>query len=64
MKKEHISAGTEVSPGLYQCNACANEFECCKEGEKLPMCAVCDSMSWRTRRLARPADRPKEDRRS
>ena len=52
MEKPHISAGTEVSPGTYRCNACANKYECREEMEKLPHCEVCDSISWR---LVRPA---------
>ncbi|MHC1743748.1 MAG: hypothetical protein AB9873_12040 [Syntrophobacteraceae bacterium] len=52
MAKEHISAGTEVKPGIYRCNACANEHECSVEGEKLPLCCICDSASWQTYRLA------------
>jgi hypothetical protein len=51
MLKEHIAAGTEVPPGTYRCNACANEHECKEEGEKVPQCCVCDSISWRTYRL-------------
>jgi hypothetical protein len=51
MPKENIAAGTSVPPGIYQCNACANEFECTEEGEKVPQCCVCDSISWRTYRL-------------
>ncbi len=47
MAKEVILAGTEVDCGVYRCNACANEHECKEEGEKLPMCVICDSMSWR-----------------
>ncbi|GEM_PF-3368979 len=47
MTKEKIIAGSEVQPGKYRCNACANEYECREEGEKLPMCSVCDSVSWR-----------------
>jgi hypothetical protein len=51
MAKEHIAAGTEVRAGTYRCNACANELECEETGEKLPLCCVCDSASWRTYRL-------------
>lgn len=57
MAKEHIPAGTEVKQGTYQCNACANEYECTIDGEKLPMCCVCDSMSWRSRQLAKSSPR-------
>ncbi len=52
MPKEHIIAGTEVEPGVYRCNACANEHECREDGEKLPLCAVCDSASWKMHRPA------------
>jgi hypothetical protein len=51
MPKEHIAAGAKVHAGIYRCNACANEHECKEEGEKLPQCSVCDSISWRTYRL-------------
>jgi len=47
MTKEKIIAGSEVQPGVYRCNSCANEHECREDGEKLPMCSVCDSISWR-----------------
>lgn len=47
MAKEHIAAGTKVAPGRYRCNACANQYECNLE-EQLPMCPVCDSISWRS----------------
>lgn len=60
MPKEHIAAGTEVKPGIYRCNACANEHECCQEGEKLPLCAVCDSASWQTHRLT-PGGKAEKD---
>ena len=61
MAKEHIAAGTVVAPGLYRCNACANEHECQEEGEKLPQCRVCDSISWKTYRLAKkPAGKQNE----
>lgn len=53
MEKEHIPAGTEVLPGVYRCNACANEHESREEGEKLPRCEVCDSISWRPLRLTK-----------
>ena len=53
MVKEHIPAGSLVDPGLYRCNACANQYECTMEGEALPMCPVCDSVSWRTQQIAR-----------
>jgi hypothetical protein len=56
MPKEHIGTGTKVPPGVYQCNACANEIECREEDGKLPLCSACESSSWRTRRLTeRPA---------
>jgi hypothetical protein len=59
MAKEHIGAGTQVAPGIYKCNACANEYDCQEEGEKLPQCCVCDSISWRAYRLKHcPADKP------
>ena len=57
MAKEHIPAGAEVVRGTYQCNACANEYECTEDGEKLPMCCVCDSVSWRSRQVAKPSRR-------
>jgi len=61
MAKEHIAAGTVVAPGVYHCNACANEHECQEEGEKLPQCRVCDSISWKTYRLAKkPAGKQDE----
>lgn len=60
MPKEHIAAGTKVAAGTYRCNACANEHECKEEGEPLPMCPVCSSISWRTRRLAKSGvEKPK-----
>jgi hypothetical protein len=55
MVKEHIPAGKEVAPGIYRCNACANQYECTEEGQKLPSCPVCDSISWRAQRLAKEA---------
>jgi rRNA maturation endonuclease Nob1 len=56
MQKEHIGTGTKVPPGVYRCNACANEIESAKVDEKLPLCSACGSSSWRTRRLTeRPA---------
>lgn len=51
MTKEHIPAGSKVVPGVYRCNACANQYECSLEGEELPMCSVCDSVSWRTQQI-------------
>lgn len=51
MPREHIPAGAKVAAGSYRCNACANEYECREDGEQLPMCQVCSSISWRTRRL-------------
>ncbi len=51
MPKEHIGTGTKVPPGVYRCNACANEIECREDGEKLPLCSACESSSWRTCRL-------------
>jgi len=51
MVKEHIGTGTQVPPGVYRCNACANEIECREEGERLPFCSACESSSWRTGRL-------------
>jgi hypothetical protein len=60
MPKEHIAAGTEVKPGVYRCNACANEHECCQDGEKLPLCQVCDSASWKTYRLTQEKEAEKK----
>lgn len=60
MAKEHVPSGTPVKPGVYKCNACANEHECCEEGEVLPLCSVCDSASWKTFRLTQPGDGPKK----
>lgn len=60
MAREHIEAGTEVKAGVYRCNACANQHECCREREKLPRCQVCDSISWRTLRLARQSGKEAE----
>ncbi len=66
MPRENIPAGAEVEPGVYRCNACANEHECLQEGEKLPMCCVCDSISWRrSRKVSRGgsegrADQPRQ----
>jgi len=51
MVKEHIGTGTQVPPGIYRCNACANEIECREEGEMLPLCSACESSSWRPFRL-------------
>jgi len=62
MAKEHIPAGTEVVRGTYRCNACANEYEATDEKEKLPMCSVCDSISWRLYRLAESSEKPKAKR--
>jgi Zn finger protein HypA/HybF involved in hydrogenase expression len=53
MAKEHIAAGSKVVPGIYRCNACANQYECTLEEQELPMCPVCDSISWRAYRLAK-----------
>lgn len=53
MNKEHIAAGTEVRPGIYKCNACANQHEVRETSEKLPSCSVCDSISWKAARMAR-----------
>ena len=64
MAKEHIPAGSEVRPGTYQCNACANEFVCTEDGEKLPMCCVCDSMSWRSRQRSTPCRGPASEKKS
>lgn len=55
MAKEHIGTGTKVPPGIYRCNACANEIECREEGERLPLCSACESSSWRTCRLIEPS---------
>lgn len=52
MAKEHIAAGTKVRPGVYRCNACANQYECTLAENELPMCPVCDSISWRAHKLA------------
>jgi hypothetical protein len=52
MAKEHIPAGSKVVPGIYRCNACANQLECTSQEEELPMCPVCDSISWRTQQIA------------
>jgi len=51
MTKEHIGAGTEVQAGTYRCNACANEHVCSEDGDKLPLCCICDSASWKAYRL-------------
>lgn len=51
MPKEHIPAGSRVNPGTYRCNACANSFECTEEGQELPICQACSSISWRTHQL-------------
>jgi hypothetical protein len=59
--KEHIPTGTEVIPGVYRCNACANEHEIQEEGEKLPICCACDSISWRTYRLAKDCKKEKKE---
>lgn len=64
MAKEHIPAGSEVPPGTYQCNACANEVVCTEDGEKLPMCCVCDSMSWRCRQVSNSSPRPASEKKS
>jgi len=53
MGKEHIPTGSKVDPGIYRCNACANKYECTFEGDELPMCPVCDSISWRTQQIAK-----------
>ena len=55
MVKEHIPAGRKVVPGVYRCNACANQYECTSEEDELPMCPVCDSVSWRAFKLAKDA---------
>lgn len=60
MVQEHIGAGTRVAPGKYRCNACANEVELNEEGDKLPQCRVCDSISWRTYRLKEKAAAPQK----
>jgi len=57
MANEHIPAGTKVAPGVYRCNACANQYECTLEEQELPMCPVCDSISWRTFKLTPDAVR-------
>jgi hypothetical protein len=44
---EKILAGTKVAPGIYRCNACANEHESKEDGAELPVCSACDSISWR-----------------
>jgi hypothetical protein len=44
---EKILAGTKVEPGVYRCNACANEHESREVGQELPVCSACDSISWR-----------------
>ena len=62
MAKEHIPAGSKVAAGIYRCNACANQYECTLEGEELPMCPVCDSVSWRTQQLAKEASGRKNER--
>jgi len=62
MAKEHISAGSKVAPGVYRCNACANRYECAAEGEELPMCPVCDSVSWRTLQLSKEESEKKNER--
>ncbi len=64
MAREHIPAGTEVRQGIYQCNACANEFECTMDGEKLPMCCVCDSTSWRPRQVIKPSSQKGSEKKS
>lgn len=55
MAKEHIPAGSEVVPGIYRSNACANRYECTLEEQELPMYQVCDSISWRAFKLANDA---------
>jgi hypothetical protein len=55
MANEHIAAGSKVRPGIYRCNACANQYECTLEVDELPMCPVCDSISWRAHNLAKDA---------
>jgi len=60
MKKEHIATGTTVQAGTYRCNACANEHVCKEDGEKLPLCCVCDSASWRPYRVG--VGKPQEKR--
>jgi hypothetical protein len=62
MVKEHIPAGTKVVPGVYRCNACANRYECRLEEEELPMCPVCDSISWRLQQLKKDASGKKNER--
>ena len=57
MTREHVGAGTEVRAGTYRCNACANEHVCNEDGEKLPLCCVCDSASWRPYRVG---EKPQE----
>lgn len=52
MEREKFQAGNKVPKGVYQCNACANEHETREDMEKLPLCCVCDSSSWKARRLA------------
>jgi hypothetical protein len=55
MAKEHIAAGSKVAPGTFRCNASANHYECTGEENELPMCPVCDSVSWRTFKLEKDA---------
>lgn len=59
--REHIAAGTKVAAGTYRCNGCANEHECKEEGEALPMCEACGSISWRTRRVAKSGGKPEKN---
>jgi len=57
MSGEKVIAGTEVAPGVYRCNACANHLETKEDKEKLPACSICDSVSWRVYRFAsKPKD--------
>ncbi len=54
--KENVLAGNEALAGVYRCNACANEYEHQKDGERLPCCTVCDSASWSIHCLAKNND--------
>ncbi|MHC1729517.1 MAG: hypothetical protein AB9866_26525 [Syntrophobacteraceae bacterium] len=59
--KEKVLAGNEADAGVYRCNACANEYEHQVDGQKLPLCNVCDSASWSIRSLAKGKEEKKSN---
>jgi DNA-directed RNA polymerase subunit RPC12/RpoP len=56
MSGERLTAGSEVSCGVYRCNACAKQIDLQEDKTRLPQCTACGGFAWRTKRECKISD--------